>query len=124
MAARLSSHCQTCPSCPVGVQLQKTLPAIATCSAQGPVQPRRPSLCRYLQGWTFMSCEGPMKGIRKPDPRCWDIARGHLGVDASQLVLVDDRKENCESAAAAGLHAIHSTDAASTRQRLRELSII
>ena len=65
-----------------------------------------------------------MKGIRKPDPRCWDIAQGHLGVDASQLVLVDDRKENCESTAAAGLHAIHSMDAASTRQKLRELSVI
>ena len=65
-----------------------------------------------------------MEGVRKPDPRCWDIAQGHLGVDASQLVLVDDRKENCESAAAAGLHAIHSMDAASTRQKLRELSVI
>ena len=65
-----------------------------------------------------------MEGIRKPDPRCWDIAQGHLGVDASQLVLVDDRKENCESAAAAGLHAIYSMDAASTRQKLKELSVI
>jgi len=70
-----------------------------------------------------MSCEGPMKGLRKPDQRCWEVAQKHLGAEASQLVLIDDRQENCDSAAEAGLHAIHNTDADSTRRRLIELSL-
>ncbi len=80
--------------------------------------------CRYLQGWTFMSCEGPMKGLRKPDPKCWEVAQEYLGAEASQLVLIDDRQENCESARKAGLHAIHSRDANSTRSQLVELSVL
>ncbi|CAL5224888.1 g7647 [Coccomyxa viridis] len=79
---------------------------------------------RYLQGWTFMSCEGPMKGLRKPDPKCWEVAQEYLGAEASQLVLIDDRQENCESARKAGLHAIHSRDANSTRSQLVELSVL
>ena len=71
-----------------------------------------------------MSCEGPMKGLRKPDPRCWEVAQWHLGAELSQLLLIDDRKENCESAREAGLHAIQSKDANSTRRQLVELSIL
>ena len=65
-----------------------------------------------------------MKGFRKPDPRCWEVAQRHLGARAGQLVLIDDRQDNCDSARAAGLHAIHSTDAGSTRRRLAELSVL
>ena len=65
-----------------------------------------------------------MKGLRKPDPRCWEVAQRHLGARASQLVLIDDRKDNCESARKAGLHAIHSRDADSTRKHLVDLSVL
>ncbi len=65
-----------------------------------------------------------MKGLRKPDPKCWEVAQRHLGAEASQLVLIDDRQENCESAQEAGLHAIHSRDADSTRRQLIELSVL
>ncbi len=65
-----------------------------------------------------------MKGLRKPDPRCWKVAQRHLGAELSQLVLIDYRKENCDSAREAGLHAIHSRDADSTRKELVELSIL
>ena len=86
--------------------------------------PQHSALRRYLRGWTFMSCEGPMKGLRKPDPECWEVAQKHLGAEASQLVLIDDREENVESAREAGLHAILSTDADSTRSQLIELSVL
>ncbi len=71
-----------------------------------------------------MSCEGPMRDFRKPDPMCWQIAQKHLGGPAGQLVLIDDRPDNCDSDRAAGLHAIHSTYAGSTRSQFAELSVL
>ena len=65
-----------------------------------------------------------MKGLRKPDPRCWEVAQRHLGVEASQLVLIDDREQNCESARDDGLHVIVNKNADSTRRQLAELSVL
>lgn len=65
-----------------------------------------------------------MKGLRKPDARCWSVAQNHLGVKPAQLVLIDDRSDNCKSAAGAGLHVIHSKDTDTTRRRLIELSVM
>lgn len=62
-------------------------------------------LSQYLQ-WTFISCEGPMKGLRKPTPTAYDVVISHLEVEPAQIVFVDDRKVNVEAAAAAGMQAV------------------
>ncbi len=64
-------------------------------------------LSRFLT-WTFVSCE---TGVRKPDPRAYLDAARRLGVSPRACTFVDDVLENCEGAAATGMHAIHFTDA-------------
>lgn len=46
-------------------------------------------------------------GVRKPDPRIFEIALAQLdGIDARQAVFLDDYPANVEAARALGLHAI------------------
>lgn len=63
------------------------------------------NLGRYLE-WTFVSCEGPMEGIRKPSSAAYAAAIKHLGRPAEELIFVDDREVNVSAAAAAGMQAI------------------
>eukprot|EP00775_Hariotina_reticulata_P005353 gene5353-5589_t len=62
-------------------------------------------LSQYLD-WTFVSCTGPMKGLRKPAPAAFDCVVNHLQLPAEQLIFVDDRQPNVDAAAAAGMAAI------------------
>ncbi|KXZ51169.1 hypothetical protein GPECTOR_13g656 [Gonium pectorale] len=63
----------------------------------------RPS--QYLE-WTFVSCEGPMKGHRKPAREAYEACIRTLQVPPSDIIFVDDRKVNVEGAVAAGLDGI------------------
>jgi HAD superfamily hydrolase (TIGR01509 family) len=65
-------------------------------------------LSRYLS-WTFVSCK---TGVRKPQREAYAIAAGHLGVSPERCIFVDDRKDNCDAAAAFGMRAIEFVDAA------------
>ncbi|KAG2498380.1 hypothetical protein HYH03_003639 [Edaphochlamys debaryana] len=76
----------------------------------------RPS--RYLS-WTFISCEGPMKGLRKPAREAYEACIQELGVEASQIIFVDDRKVNVEGAAVVGMDAILFQGAANLEAELR-----
>ena len=60
-------------------------------------------------------------GLRKPDPAMYDAVCHKLGIKADRCVFIDDAKPNVAGAAAVGMHAIHHTDALSTRAQLREL---
>ncbi|PNW73539.1 hypothetical protein CHLRE_13g563200v5 [Chlamydomonas reinhardtii] len=60
---------------------------------------------QYL-AWSFVSCEGPMKGFRKPSREAFEACLRALDVPAAEVVFVDDRAVNVEAAAAAGLDGI------------------
>ena len=71
-------------------------------------------LSRYLQ-WSFLSCE---MGVRKPTTEIYRRAAARLGVAPERCVFIDDREANCEGARAAGMAAIHFTDATGVREEL------
>lgn len=79
-------------------------------------------LSRYLR-WTFISCEGPIKGLRKPSPECFAAVIEHIGRPAGELLLVDDRLENVTAARAAGMMAIHFNDASQLEEELIALGL-
>lgn len=75
------------------------------------------SLSRYMP-WTFVSC---LTGLRKPDPETFTHAARTLGVAPGDCVLIDDRRRNCEGAAAVGMPSVHFTgDVAALRSALIE----
>jgi HAD superfamily hydrolase (TIGR01509 family) len=50
------------------------------------------------------SCQ---EGVRKPDPRSFEIALTRLGAQPQETVFIDDFAENIAAAAALGLHTVH-----------------
>jgi putative hydrolase of the HAD superfamily len=50
--------------------------------------------------------ESSKAGVRKPDPRVYEMACGALGVEPSVCVYLDDLGMNCKPAAALGMDAI------------------
>ena len=45
-------------------------------------------------------------GVRKPDPRIYELVLGELGVEAADAVFIDDLEVNCAAAAELGMHAV------------------
>ena len=83
-------------------------------------------LSRYLP-WSFLSCEGPMEGLRKPAPAAFSAVAETLAAshsEALQLTLVDDRLPNVEAARAAGWQAVHFQGCTHLREQLAELGIL
>jgi putative hydrolase of the HAD superfamily len=64
--------------------------------------------------------ESSKVGIRKPDPRIYQMMCDALGVAPEQCVYLDDLGINCKPAAALGMHAIKVT---SGRQALDDLGL-
>ncbi|MGP4009728.1 HAD-IA family hydrolase [Streptomyces sp. 4N124] len=60
-------------------------------------------------------------GVRKPDPRIFELAAKTAGIEAGDCVLVDDLAENCEAARDQRWQAVHFRDNA---QALHDLSRI
>lgn len=79
-------------------------------------------LGRYLN-WTFISCEGPMKGLRKPSKEAFDLVVNHLGRPASDIIFVDDRESNVEAARLVGMRAIQFKDSLQLKNDLKKLEI-
>lgn len=52
---------------------------------------------------TYSSC---YMGVSKPDPEFWKIIMEAENVPAKDCVFIDDKKLNCDAAAALGIHAI------------------
>lgn len=46
-------------------------------------------------------------GLRKPDPRIYELTLQRLGVAAEATVFVDDMAVNCDAAHALGIRAVH-----------------
>ncbi|GFR43076.1 hypothetical protein Agub_g4083 [Astrephomene gubernaculifera] len=76
----------------------------------------RPS--EYLS-WTFVSCEGPMKGYRKPAREAYEACVKTLQRSPEELIFVDDRKVNVEGACAVGLEGILFESASQLEAELR-----
>jgi putative hydrolase of the HAD superfamily len=62
-------------------------------------------------------------GLRKPDPRFFDLALDVLQRDPEEVVFIDDRVHNCEAAQALGIHAIPYQDEAQCVQALERLGL-
>jgi 2-haloacid dehalogenase len=66
--------------------------------------------------------------LAKPDPAIYremhDRIERHLpGIEASEIVFIDDNRKNADAATALGWHGVHHTGAATTEARLRELGL-
>lgn len=59
------------------------------------------------------------EGVRKPDPRLYQILLARLGITAAEVVFVDDNAENIEAAGGLGLRGVHFR---STEQAISELN--
>jgi putative hydrolase of the HAD superfamily len=58
--------------------------------------------------------ESSIEGVRKPDPRIYEIAAERLGVTPQESVFLDDLGANLKGAKALGMHTIkvdHTTSA-------------
>jgi putative hydrolase of the HAD superfamily len=49
-------------------------------------------------------------GLRKPEPRIYELTLERLGLAAAACLFVDDLEPNCEGARAAGMTAVHFRD--------------
>jgi len=80
-------------------------------------------ISKYLD-WTYISCEGPMKGFRKPSAQCFQTVLKHSGRPASQHIFIDDRNQNVHAAREAGLTGIlFQGDASTLITDLREAGV-
>lgn len=62
-------------------------------------------------------------GLRKPDPRFFDLALDVLQRDPEEVVFIDDRAHNCEAAQTLGIHAIRYQDEAQCIHALERLGL-
>jgi putative hydrolase of the HAD superfamily len=49
-------------------------------------------------------------GLRKPDPRIYELTCSRLGLPPSECIFVDDLECNVDAAAALGMETVHCTD--------------
>lgn len=60
-------------------------------------------------------------GIRKPDPRIYELLLGRVELPPEACIFIDDMKINCDAASELGIHAVHFRETAQTRTEVREL---
>ena len=65
--------------------------------------------------------ESSVVGLRKPDPRIYELACAELGIDPARTAYLDDLGINCKPAAAMGMAAIKVID---PDEALRELEAL
>lgn len=62
-------------------------------------------------------------GLRKPDPKIFELALDVLQRDPEEVAFIDDRAENCAAAQALGIHAITYLNEAQCAQALELLGL-
>jgi len=62
-------------------------------------------------------------GLRKPDPKFFELALDVLQRDPEEVAFIDDRPGNCEAAQALGIHAIRYQNEAQCVQALERLGL-
>ena len=60
-------------------------------------------------------------GLRKPDPRIFELTAERLGVSAADCVFVDDTEENLPPAQVLGMGVLHAVDEHEAAPQLRSL---
>ncbi|MDN6332315.1 MAG: HAD family phosphatase [Micrococcaceae bacterium] len=75
--------------------------------------PARMSQIFEAEGWwtgyfAHLIFSGPLR-LAKPDPRIYEHALATMGAEASDVVFIDDKRENIDAAAALGLETVHYT---------------
>lgn len=60
-------------------------------------------------------------GVRKPDPRIFEITTDRLECEPGACVLIDDMAANCDAARSLGWEAVQFTETAPTLAQLEEL---
>lgn len=65
--------------------------------------------------------ESSVVGLRKPDPRIYELACSELGIDPARTAYLDDLGINCKPAAAMGMAAIKVTDPDEALRQLETL---
>eukprot|EP00210_Caulerpa_lentillifera_P002648 g2530.t1 len=73
----------------------------------------------YLD-WTFVSCFGPMRGVRKPDQRAYEVTLETLNCKAADILLIDDRERNITAAKDAGMDTVVFKSCAVLIEELRK----
>ncbi len=64
-----------------------------------------------------------LAGVRKPDPKAYELAIQALDIEPNHGVFIDDREVNVEGALAVGLKGIKFTSAEKLRQELKNLGV-
>jgi putative hydrolase of the HAD superfamily len=62
-------------------------------------------------------------GLRKPDPKFFELALDVLQRDPEEVAFIDDRPGNCEAAQSLGIHTIQYHDEAQCVQALERLGV-
>jgi putative hydrolase of the HAD superfamily len=62
-------------------------------------------------------------GLRKPDPKIFEVALDVLQRDPEEVAFIDDRAGNCAAAEALGIHAIQYHDESQCAQALERLGL-
>jgi len=62
-------------------------------------------------------------GLRKPDPKIFELALDVLQRDPEEVAFIDDRAGNCAAAEALGIHAIEYQDESQCAQALEHLGL-
>jgi putative hydrolase of the HAD superfamily len=76
-------------------------------------------LGRYFDSF-FSSC---YVGLRKPDPKIFELALDVLQRDPEEVAFIDDRQGNCDAAETLGIHAIRYIDETQCVHALERLGL-
>ena len=60
-------------------------------------------------------------GVRKPDPRIYELILGRVDLPPEACIFIDDMKINCEAATELGLHSVHFRETAQARADVHEI---
>lgn len=81
--------------------------------------PERAAEVKAVQAHFHHIIESSKVGLRKPDPRIYELACTLLGVEPSEVVYLDDLGINLKPAAAMGMTTIKVTDPATALEQLQ-----
>jgi putative hydrolase of the HAD superfamily len=71
-----------------------------------------------------LQLSSPYLALRKPEPAIYRRALDILGRPGRRVIFIDDRKGNCDAAAAEGIHALQFTGELKLRHDLQQLGIL
>lgn len=86
------------------------VPVHALTNFSAELWPRTVEAYPFLGGFDVAVVSGEV-GYIKPDPRIFDVLNARSGLNAGEMLFIDDRAENVEAASQLGFRTIRFTDA-------------